>query len=305
MIGQWLAVHAPERLTHVVLANTTPRVDRSAARWRRAGSAVLAGGMPAIADDGDGHGSSRRRCSRRIAPAVASARRTLLATDPVGYAGCCAAIRDMDHTADPRRESTCRRWSSAATSMSSMPWDDHGALLAASIRRRDAPCACRRRTCPTSSARGRSRARCSISCCRQTVDRREAGFSVRRAVLGDAHVDRSLAGDDRFTRAFQELITDVPWGTIWTRPGLDRPHAPAAGADDHRRAGAMGGVPPAPAHRPRRRARAVRRRGSAAADCRLRRHPGGEHSLPRRAGRDEVVVVGARAGLQPRRQTRS
>ena len=53
-------------------------------------------------------------------------------------------------------------------------------------------------------------------------DPKEAGFAVRRAVLGDAHVDRSIAAATEFTRDFQELITRYAWGTIWTRPGLDR-----------------------------------------------------------------------------------
>jgi 3-oxoadipate enol-lactonase / 4-carboxymuconolactone decarboxylase len=51
---------------------------------------------------------------------------------------------------------------------------------------------------------------------------RDAGFVVRREVLGDAHVDRSVAATTDFTRDFQELITQYAWGTIWTRPGLDR-----------------------------------------------------------------------------------
>ena len=56
-----------------------------------------------------------------------------------------------------------------------------------------------------------------------TVDQvREAGMAVRRAVLGDAHVDRAVAGTTPFTRDFQELITAYAWGEIWTRPGLDR-----------------------------------------------------------------------------------
>jgi len=49
----------------------------------------------------------------------------------------------------------------------------------------------------------------------------EAGFAVRRKVLGDAHVDRAIAGTTDFTREFQELITRYAWGTVWTRPGLD------------------------------------------------------------------------------------
>jgi 3-oxoadipate enol-lactonase / 4-carboxymuconolactone decarboxylase len=50
----------------------------------------------------------------------------------------------------------------------------------------------------------------------------EAGMAVRREVLGDSHVDRALAATNEFTADFQELITRYAWGSIWTRPGLDR-----------------------------------------------------------------------------------
>jgi 4-carboxymuconolactone decarboxylase len=50
----------------------------------------------------------------------------------------------------------------------------------------------------------------------------DAGMSVRRAVLGDAHVDRAMSGADDFTRDFHEFITRYAWGTIWTREGLGR-----------------------------------------------------------------------------------
>ena len=50
----------------------------------------------------------------------------------------------------------------------------------------------------------------------------DAGMAVRREVLGDAHVDRADAATTDFTSDFQELITSYAWGTIWTRPGLDR-----------------------------------------------------------------------------------
>ena len=53
-------------------------------------------------------------------------------------------------------------------------------------------------------------------------DRYAKGMEVRRAVLGDAHVDRSLAKRDAFTEEFQDLITRYAWGEIWTRPGLPR-----------------------------------------------------------------------------------
>ena len=53
-------------------------------------------------------------------------------------------------------------------------------------------------------------------------DRYEQGMTVRRAVLGNAHVDKSLANANEFNREFQDLITRYAWGEIWTRPGLPR-----------------------------------------------------------------------------------
>ncbi len=52
--------------------------------------------------------------------------------------------------------------------------------------------------------------------------RYDAGMVVRRAVLGDEHVDRAIANTTGFTADFQDLITRYAWGEIWTRPGLDR-----------------------------------------------------------------------------------
>jgi 4-carboxymuconolactone decarboxylase len=53
-------------------------------------------------------------------------------------------------------------------------------------------------------------------------DRYKKGLAVRRAVLGDAHVDRALKNANGFNQSFQELITRYAWGEIWTRPGLDK-----------------------------------------------------------------------------------
>jgi 4-carboxymuconolactone decarboxylase len=50
----------------------------------------------------------------------------------------------------------------------------------------------------------------------------ERGMAVRRAVLGDAHVDRAEANRTPLTADFQDYITRAAWGEIWTRPGLDR-----------------------------------------------------------------------------------
>jgi 4-carboxymuconolactone decarboxylase len=54
------------------------------------------------------------------------------------------------------------------------------------------------------------------------AERWEQGMTVRRRVLGDEHVDRSIAGTTELTADFQDFITRVAWGDVWSRPGLDR-----------------------------------------------------------------------------------
>ena len=53
-------------------------------------------------------------------------------------------------------------------------------------------------------------------------ERYDKGMTVRRAVLSDAHVERTLKRKNAFNSEFQELITRYCWGDIWTRPGLPR-----------------------------------------------------------------------------------
>jgi 4-carboxymuconolactone decarboxylase len=53
-------------------------------------------------------------------------------------------------------------------------------------------------------------------------DSYQRGLRIRREVLGDAHVDRSLAAVSDFARPVQEYVTATAWGGIWSRPGLDR-----------------------------------------------------------------------------------
>jgi 4-carboxymuconolactone decarboxylase len=52
--------------------------------------------------------------------------------------------------------------------------------------------------------------------------RYEQGLKVRREVLGDAHVDKSLQNRNALNEEFQDLITRYAWGEIWSRPGLSR-----------------------------------------------------------------------------------
>jgi 3-oxoadipate enol-lactonase len=94
MVGQWLGAHAPDRIDCLVLANTAAYMG-PAFIWQQRLDVVLREGMAAIADAVLGRWFTSQFCDR--APhVVAGLRAMLLSTPPVGYAGCCAAIRDMD-----------------------------------------------------------------------------------------------------------------------------------------------------------------------------------------------------------------
>lgn len=53
-------------------------------------------------------------------------------------------------------------------------------------------------------------------------DRIDAGLEVRRAVLGDDHVDRTRGNLTDFDREFDDMLSEFAWGSVWTRSGLDR-----------------------------------------------------------------------------------
>ncbi len=224
MIGQWLAASAPDRVTHAVLANTSPRVaDPGAMETRRL--KVLQGGMAAVEE-----AVMQRFFSPELVasnaphvPAhVSTTRRTLLATRPEGYAGCCGAIRDMDNTALLPRISVPVLVIGGDRDIST-PWDGHGSVLAASIAgAKTAQLAPAAHLSNLERPRSFSAALLDFLLRPAGADTMDAGFAARRAVLGDDYVDRAMAGATSLNRNFQELITRYAWGAIWTRPGLDQ-----------------------------------------------------------------------------------
>jgi 4-carboxymuconolactone decarboxylase len=54
------------------------------------------------------------------------------------------------------------------------------------------------------------------------AERHALGMRTRRSVLGEAYVDRAIENATPFTAEFQDLITRVAWGEIWTRPAIDQ-----------------------------------------------------------------------------------
>ncbi|MGZ4897437.1 MAG: bifunctional 3-oxoadipate enol-lactonase/4-carboxymuconolactone decarboxylase PcaDC [Candidatus Angelobacter sp.] len=221
-VGQWLAVNAPQRLTALVLANTSPKFG-TPDTWDARRKAVLEGGMPAIVDAVMQRFFSLQNQSpdRQVATFAQSTRAVLLGTDPKGYAACCAALRDADTRASLSRISVPTLVIGSDKDPST-PWEAHGAILA-----RDIPGAkaVRLQTAHLSNLeqpRAFTAAVLDFLLAETAdIDSLEAGMKVRRQVLGDEHVDRSLKNATDFTRDFQELITRYAWGAVWTRPGLD------------------------------------------------------------------------------------
>ena len=216
MIGQWLGVHAPDRLTHLVIANSSPRPDAAAFETRR--RAVLETGIAPIEPQAMGRFFSPAFLAANSAP-VTWARRTLLGTDPMGYAGCCAAIRDMDMRAQ-LPEIRTPTLVICGTLDIPMPWAGHSDVMADGIA---GSVAVRLPAAHISNLETPHAFSAALHAflLPPAADPLSAGFAVRRSVLGDAHVDRAVASTTPFTAAFQDLITRYAWGTIWTRPGLD------------------------------------------------------------------------------------
>jgi 3-oxoadipate enol-lactonase / 4-carboxymuconolactone decarboxylase len=222
MIGQWLGINAPDRLAGLILADTSPRVAPKS-NWDDRRRMVLEGGMAAIVDTVMQRFFSPETLAQGN-PYASSIRAVILGTDPAGYAGCCSAIRDMDHTGSLEKIRVPTLVIVGDRDVST-PWVGHGEILA-----RDIPGA-RALHLPAAHLSNVERPRSFLAglfdflqpqTATDGADPLDAGIAVRRSVLGDAHVDRSIAATTDFNREFQELIARYAWGTIWTRPGLDR-----------------------------------------------------------------------------------
>ena len=216
-VGQWLGAHAANRVSHLILANTSPNVGPPS-NWDARRQAVFSGGMHKLEGTFTERSFSPETLARRD-PRVDSLRRVFLGTNPVGYAGCCAAIRDMNH-APLLAEIRIPTLVIAGYKDVATPWEGHGEVLAREIPNT--------RSLRLTAAhlsnieRPQSFTGALLDFLWQPpADPLQAGEKVRRAVLGNAHVDSSMAKATDFNRDFQTLITRYGWGAVWTRPGLD------------------------------------------------------------------------------------
>ncbi len=220
-VGQWLALNAPDRVTGLVLANTSPQFGPRA-NWETRIRTVQEKGMAGIVDLVMQRFFSAETLARGdgYPDAIKS---VLLGTDPAGYIGCCAMLRDVDHTR-LLKDIRIPTLVIAGDRDVSTPWQGHGEILAREIPGARALHLAAAHLSNLERPRSFTVALLDFLLPKREsfVDPLEEGFAVRRAVLGDAHVDRASAAANEFTRDFQNLITRYAWGTIWTRPGLNR-----------------------------------------------------------------------------------
>jgi len=218
--GQWLALNAPDRITHLILANTSPRFG-TPEQWNNRIQAVRQGGMTAISEMALGRFFSAEFLERSNSE-VANIRSVLLGTDPGGYTGCCAALRDFDSTGELRKIKTPTLVIVGEKDVST-PLAGNGDILTRDIT------SAKLLRLPAAHLSNlevpKSFTAALFAFLQPTAelieDALKAGFAARRKVLGDTYVDRAIANTTAFTEHFQELITKYAWGTIWTRPGLD------------------------------------------------------------------------------------
>jgi 3-oxoadipate enol-lactonase/4-carboxymuconolactone decarboxylase len=220
LTGMWLALHHPQRVRRLVLANTAARLG-SDESWQARINAVRSEGMAALAPaiiERWYTPAYKSRCAAALEPT----QKTLATTSADGYASCCAALRDAD-LRDGLVRIALPTLVIAGTYDSSTPPSD-GRAIAAKIDGAHYVELDAAHISNQEQAGAFTGAVLSFLTDGAINDRARhaAGMSVRRAVLGDAHVDRAQGGLTDANREFQDLITRYAWGEIWTRPGLPR-----------------------------------------------------------------------------------
>ena len=218
-VFQWIAVHRPERVASLTLLCTAAQFG-DPTTWTERAATVRRDGLESIA---------RSIVERWFTPALADRAPELVerslamlrGVDDEGYAACCEALAGWDARPDLDRI-TARTLviagdDDAATPPSVMSGLAHG------IRGAHLEVVGPAAHLASTEQAGRV-TELVLDHIGVDLDRARAraiGNAVRRSVLGDEHVDRSIAATTSFTEPFQDFITRTAWGDIWSRPGLD------------------------------------------------------------------------------------
>ena len=227
-VGLWLAVHHPERMSSLALVCSSAHFGGPGAWLERAAL---------VREQGTGPLAATAR-ARWFTPAFVGGDallEDLRAVDPDGYASCCDALAAYDQRPDLHRvtvptlvvagrEDPATPPSHARELADGVPGASLTEIAAAShlapVEKPQAVLAALLAHLDANADRGGDGGGGGTR--EDGTARHAAGMAVRRAVLGDAHVDRAVARTTPFTAPFQDFITRYAWGEIWTRPGLDR-----------------------------------------------------------------------------------
>ncbi len=220
LTAMWLGVRQPARVRSLVIANTAARVG-TAQRWTERIAKVRGEGMAAIGDMITPAWFSP--AFREREPAIVARFREMVASiNPDGYVGCCAALRDAD-----LRDEIGGIHSFALV----IAGDQDTSTTVADAEA--ISFAIRGSTLLTLNAAHLTNVECAESFSRhgeavfqvmsgpRDEPSHAGGERMRRRILGDAHVDRSIKNATPLNAEFLDLITRYVWGEIWTRPGLD------------------------------------------------------------------------------------
>jgi 3-oxoadipate enol-lactonase / 4-carboxymuconolactone decarboxylase len=219
MVGMWLGANAPERIDRLILSNTSPYFGPEA--WVSRIALVRSGGMAAVVDMVMGRFFSPAFVERNDERYV-TIRRTFLATDPGGYIGCGAAIRDMDQRGSLGRIKSPTLVVAGKRDLATTP--EQGQAIAKAIagaKYVELPCA---HLPPPEAPQAYVDAICGFlgaPASGTDKERYERGLARRKEVLGAKYVEERLANRHPFTDEFQALITRYAWGEMWTRPVFD------------------------------------------------------------------------------------
>jgi 3-oxoadipate enol-lactonase/4-carboxymuconolactone decarboxylase len=221
-----LAIEHPERVEKIVGANTSAQMSPDLMRERAA--LVRQKGMQAVIDAVLGRFFTQGFLDRKP-PLLGSTRATALATDPEGYAACCMAIAGMKIKDKLARVKAPLLVINGAQDVSTPP-AEHGERIATAVAGATSVMLDAAHLSAVEQPEAFGGAVLAFlagakgdedpSTARETLF--EAGLVMRRAVLGDEWVDKSLASRNALTGEFQNFITRIAWGEIWTRPGLDQ-----------------------------------------------------------------------------------
>ena len=218
MTAMRLAAREPHRVDRVALLCTSARFA-SPEPWAERARTVRAEGTAAIADAVVARWFTLA-LSERDPALVARMREMVASTSTEGYASCCAAIQTMDLREDLGRITAPVLAIAGADDPATPP--EH---LAAIV---DGVPGARLLVLPQAAHLANVEQAVAVDAALLAhldpagTTPSTRGTQVRRAVLGDAHVDRAVAGTTPLTAPFQDLITRYAWGDVWSRPGLDR-----------------------------------------------------------------------------------